>query len=672
MNRPYADAARAYWSAGWANPIPVERKWPPPKGYTGYDGKNVSWPDIQAWLDGEEGDHNIALRLPDDIIGIDVDAHDGKSGEMSLAAAEAALGPLPPTARSTSRASFGASGIRFYRVPPGANLRGAEKRFRARFGDHVDIIRRDHRYAVVWPSVHPDTGNTYTWYDENVATREIPKPVDLVTLPEAWVTFLTAPADQEQRLESHAEPRSSEAGTSPWDLPRQFTREQATEFVRPHFEALRAAPTGTINNRLNEAAVVLSHFVPVFWSAAEATRFLLDALGGTAYDGRTWRAESTITSGLGARTWRAEMTKEPTSSDLVPSIRRGEFTGIRDRKRAEPEFIRRMDGRALLYPGKDSYLYAETESGKSWLVAMAVTQCINDDVPVMVVDFEEGDELEYGNRLLDLGMTEEKLNNSAKFRYLMVDGRCTDELMIEADDMGAQMIVYEGMSVAYDVYGLAVKENDSATAFRRWLVKPHLIAGRAVLTTDHVVKDRDSRGRYAIGGVMKLNAASGGAFLLVNVEGLAPGQRGASNLYVTKDRPGGVKRHCVPAGEKFDPQVKRFGTLIVDDSHNFVSYLDVSIMAPRVEDAVSAESALTNAVLAAIKKIRGQGLEPSMNKIRAECNGDGETETKGFRVTAVDAELERLAIAGRLLESHGGHGARVFDLVRGVDDDEEK
>ena len=196
MNRPYADAARAYWSAGWANPIPVERKWPPPKGYTGYDGKNVSWPDIQAWLDGEEGDHNIALRLPDDIIGIDVDAHDGKSGEMSLAAAEAALGPLPPTARSTSRASFGASGIRFYRVPPGANLRGAEKRFRARFGDHVDIIRRDHRYAVVWPSVHPDTGNTYTWYDENVATREIPKPVDLVTLPEAWVTFLTAPADQ--------------------------------------------------------------------------------------------------------------------------------------------------------------------------------------------------------------------------------------------------------------------------------------------------------------------------------------------------------------------------------------------------------------------------------------------------------------------------------------------
>jgi hypothetical protein len=319
--RPYADAARQYWAAGWANPIPVKGKWPPPTGYTGYDGATVSWPDVQAWLDGDEAGHNIALRLPGDVVGIDVDAYDGKIGAASLAAAEEELGPLPATFRSTSRAPFEESGIRLYRVPAGTNLRGAEKRFRARFGDHVDIIRRDHRYTVVWPSVHPETGVTYQWYGAQGDHADIPRPQHLPELPAAWVEFLTIPADQQNQDDSRAEPGPSMAGSSPWDLPRQFTREQATDFVRPHFEALRAAPEGTINNRLNDAAFVLSHFVPTFWSRAEATRWLLDALNDTAYDGKTWRAESTIASGLSAPGWRAELLEPGAPGETTPDQR---------------------------------------------------------------------------------------------------------------------------------------------------------------------------------------------------------------------------------------------------------------------------------------------------------------------------------------------------------------
>jgi len=278
------------------------------------------------------------------------------------------------------------------------------------------------------------------------------------------------------------------------------------------------------------------------------------------------------------------------------------------------------------------------------------------------VDFEEGDEIEYGNRLLNLGVSEADLNNGERFRYLMVDGRCTDEVMAEAADMGAAVVVYEGMSVAYDVYGLQVKENDSATAFRRTLIKPHLVAGRAVLTTDHVVKDRDNRGRYAIGGVMKLNAASGGAYLLVNVEGLAPGQRGASNLYVTKDRPGGVKRHCVPAGDKFDPQVKRFGTLTVDDTRSAVSYLDVSILPPRDDEIPAAVGPLGDRILEAISTILEAEREPNLRGIRAAITGHRDGD--------IDRELDRLVLRGQLVESRGSHGARVF--VRGPDLEEKE
>ena len=340
---------------------------------------------------------------------------------------------------------------------------------------------------------------------------------------------------------------------------------------------------------------------------------------------------------------------------VTAPLRRGDFTDLSKRERAQPQYLQRQDGVALLYPGKDSYLYAETESGKSWIVALTIVQCVTSGVPIMVVDFEEGDELELGTRLLTLGLTENQLNDSSLFRYLMVDARCAEEIMAEADDMGAQVVINEGMSVAYDVFGLQIKDNDSATAFRRWLVKPHLIKGRAVLTTDHVVKDRDSRGRYAIGGVMKLNAASGGAFLLVNVEGLSPGKRGASSLYVTKDRPGGVKRHGVHAGDKFDPQVKRVGTLIVDDSRTRVSYLDVAIIPPSTESFAAVEtSSLEDKILAAVDRIAKAGRDVNIRMIRAEQLG---------KHSLVEEEIERLITRGVLSESRGAHAARIFARV---------
>jgi AAA domain/Bifunctional DNA primase/polymerase, N-terminal len=309
MSGPYGDAAQSYWRAGWPNPIPVKNKRHPPSGFTGYEGANVSWPDLQAWIDGPEANHNIALRLPGDIVGIDVDAYDDKMGETSITAAEAELGPLPASYRSTSRAPFMPSGIRFYRLSGLVDLRGAEKRFVARFGDHVDILRRDHRYAIVWPSVHPDTGAIYLWYDPTGERCDPPSPADLPELPDAWQTFLISPAGTAPTTAGVSTADPTDTGDPPpfWDLlPRTFTQEQAIEFVRPAFEQLRSAPNGTINNRLNEAAVTIGHFVPEFWTRAAAEAWLLDALTTTAYDGRTWQAETTIASGLAAKTWRAE------------------------------------------------------------------------------------------------------------------------------------------------------------------------------------------------------------------------------------------------------------------------------------------------------------------------------------------------------------------------------
>lgn len=183
---PYGQAAAAYWKAGWKGilPLPARRKKYPPTGFTGATGAFPSYADVYAWTEGEDAEGNICLRLTDDIIGIDVDQYDGKTGGDVIASREAKWGDLPPTWRSTSRTDT-VSGIRFYRVPPGLRWPGE-------VGPGVELVRYAHRYAVVWPSIHPE-GRTYRWVrpDGTPTVGEIPTPDDLADLPDEWVSGLT-------------------------------------------------------------------------------------------------------------------------------------------------------------------------------------------------------------------------------------------------------------------------------------------------------------------------------------------------------------------------------------------------------------------------------------------------------------------------------------------------
>lgn len=180
---PYAQAAQVYRDANWAGALPILGKRVPPDGYTGYRGTWPSGDQVATWLAARGGD-NIGLRLPDGVLGVDVDAYDGRRGLATIQEAEAQLGDLPRTWYSTSRDD--GSGIRFFRVPEGRAWRsdlGA--------GSNVEIIRRDHRFAVVWPSVHPDTARTYRWYTpDGVVSAAPPTPAQLPELPEAWVEHL--------------------------------------------------------------------------------------------------------------------------------------------------------------------------------------------------------------------------------------------------------------------------------------------------------------------------------------------------------------------------------------------------------------------------------------------------------------------------------------------------
>lgn len=142
----------------------------------------ASLEQVQRW-ERENPSANIALRLPNGVIGIDLDLYDdpGKdhpAGERLAAwrELEIQLGVLPESPRATSR-DDGVSGIRLYRVPAGWKCAGILPGVavceghslpdggEARPGDLVspgEVIQHHHRYMVAPPSVHP-SGRRYRW-----------------------------------------------------------------------------------------------------------------------------------------------------------------------------------------------------------------------------------------------------------------------------------------------------------------------------------------------------------------------------------------------------------------------------------------------------------------------------------------------------------------------------
>jgi hypothetical protein len=184
IENPFAHAFATYWDGGWHGilHLPYGEKAAPPEGYTGRGAPEPSFADL--WDQSENlGPKNIALRLPDGIIGIDVDHYGDKKGQHIIAAIAKEIGDLPPTWVSSSREDT-RSGIQFFIVPKGLE-------FRTNLPGGVDTIQNHHRYAVVWPSVHPN-GGKYYWRDPDGNVSLTPPSIDqLSELPHEWVTRLT-------------------------------------------------------------------------------------------------------------------------------------------------------------------------------------------------------------------------------------------------------------------------------------------------------------------------------------------------------------------------------------------------------------------------------------------------------------------------------------------------
>jgi hypothetical protein len=335
--------------------------------------------------------------------------------------------------------------------------------------------------------------------------------------------------------------------------------------------------------------------------------------------------------------------------DLGP-ILRGETV------RPEPTIgLSRSDGLRLLYPGKEHAVIGEMESGKSWLMLACCYAELAGAHPVVYIHFEEADPTDTVERLQALGAHPADIVKW--FRFVGPDEPVQPEWLAQLLDPPPALVCFDGVNEAMSLHGQKIREEDGAAAFRRLLVKPCTRVGAATLSADHVVKDREKRDRGPIGTVHKGNGLSGSLILLENAEPFGRGQRGRSHLFVTKDRPGHLRRNGRPDGKT--PGKTFMGELVVDDTLLSGPDLELRFWAPRNADEDEAEAAtepgqLTtddDVVLQAVAELEAKGREPNIKNVRAVAT---------LRATLVDDALTRLVLGDKLDETRGKYGARVF------------
>lgn len=156
------------------------------------------------WKQHEPADCNVGLRLPANVVGLDIDQYGQKTGwdHLMRAKAEQGLSHLPTTWRSSARPDL--SGIYLFTIPEGAQL------LRGEAVPDVETVQHHHRYAVVWPSIHP-TGAPYRWWHGGSPRESVPRLDELPPLPGDWLRFLThgAPAATAANLPAPVEHRET-------------------------------------------------------------------------------------------------------------------------------------------------------------------------------------------------------------------------------------------------------------------------------------------------------------------------------------------------------------------------------------------------------------------------------------------------------------------------------
>jgi hypothetical protein len=218
-----------------------------------------------------------------------------------------------------------------------------------------------------------------------------------------------------------------------------------------------------------------------------------------------------------------------------------------------PSLLERSDGRCLLYSGRTHAFQGESETLKSWAAQLVTAQVIARGESVLYIDYED-DERSVVSRLMAMGLTPEQIIDG--LTYIRPDEPLrtkTDEDTPAGEDfvdvLESRVFtlgIIDGMTEAMTTEGLDLNSNTDVATWMRRVPRRIARTGAAVAAIDHLPKDRNNQGRYALGGQHKLSGLTGAAYKFTIKRYLSrpyssePAE-GRVLITVEKDRPGYVR-----------------------------------------------------------------------------------------------------------------------------------
>lgn len=199
--------------------------------------------------------------------------------------------------------------------------------------------------------------------------------------------------------------------------------------------------------------------------------------------------------------------------------------------------MERSDGQCLLYEGEVHQIAGEPESGKGWVACYEAVRQLQAGRRVAYLDFEDT-AVNVVGRMLALGATPEQIVSHLTYispTEAPPNNRVPQALLQQPPALA----IFDGQTEAYPLLGLDPYSNVDAAIFLNALPRPFAAAGAAVLLIDHVTKNADTRGRFALGAGHKL----AGVAVAYGVEAIErPSRTHPGKLKITlgKDRHGAI------------------------------------------------------------------------------------------------------------------------------------
>jgi 5S rRNA maturation endonuclease (ribonuclease M5) len=198
---------------------------------------------------------------------------------------------------------------------------------------------------------------------------------------------------------------------------------------------------------------------------------------------------------------------------------------------------------SLAYPSRRHVFSGEPESLKSFVALVLCADEMHAGHTVFYIDFEMGrrDVLE---RLRQLGVDDETI--ASRFVYLEPTEPLTDPTVLAdvvalVEERQPSLVVIDAMTGALGLHGFDPNSGVDIERFYRTVVDVFRAHGAATIVLDHLPKDREARGKFAIGSERKIGAVD----VHLRFEAVRPfgrGRTGLARIEVKKDRPGHLPR----------------------------------------------------------------------------------------------------------------------------------